>query len=220
MTGPMGGAALDRLGAALAGTDPPVDPSGDEGRELLRRELAEPDYYDPHVIDRIFEWLQRRFDDSIGVAEDTPPLGTFAAILVGVLLLAGLALLISRARRTAKAAAERAPALTDEAITAAELRERAEASLRAGRYGDTLVDAFRALALRQVERGRIDDVPQATAHELARALGAEFPAHRGRVDHGADLFDAVLYGDHPADRDQAEELLALDDALAGRAVRR
>lgn len=213
-------AAVSALRLTLPGLDPPVDPGGEKARQLLGRELAKPEYYDANIVERIYDWLERVFDDSVGIAEDTPPLGTFAAILVGLLLVAAITLLVSRARRTARSAAEKSPALTDEAITAAELRERAEAALRDGRHGDALVDAFRALALRQVERGRIDDVPQATAHELARVLGAEFPQHRGRVDHAADLFDAVLYGDHPADRDQASELLALDDALAGRAARR
>ena len=77
-----------------------------------------------------------------------------------------------------------------------------------------MVDAYRALAVRQVERGRLDDTPGATAHEVARALAAEYPHQRPRVDASAALFDAVLYGDRPASRDQAAGVLALDDELA------
>jgi hypothetical protein len=201
---------------ALRLADPPLDPSGDEARSLLRRELAKPEYNETNLVDRIQRWLGRLFDDGVGAAHDFPPLGTFAAIVVFLLLATGVGLLLSRARRTARARAERAPALTDEGINAAQLRSRAEAALAEGRHDDALVDGFRALAVRQVERGRIEDLPQATAHELAGALGREFPAQRPRVERTADLFDAVLYGDHPATREQAADVMALDDELAGR----
>lgn len=199
--------------------DPPLDPSGDEGRSLLRGELAKPEYHDTDLVERISRWIGRLFDDSVGAAADLPAIGTFAAIVVALLIAAGLGLLVSRARRTARARAERAPALTDEMVSATELRRRAEAALAEGRYDDALVDGYRALAVHQVERGRIEDLPQATAHELATALGVEFPAERVLVARCADLFDAVLYGDHPATREQALEVLALDDQLAGRRER-
>jgi len=201
---------------SLVRADPPLDPSGDEARSLLRRELVKPEYNDTNLVQRIVHWLSRVFDNGVGAAGDSPPLVTFAAILVSLVLASGIGVLLARARRTAHARAERAPALTDEGVGAAELRARAEASLAEGLLDDALVDAFRALALRQVESGRIDDLPQATAHELAGALGGEFPAQRGLVERAADLFDAVLYGDHPASRDQVVDVLALDDELAGR----
>ncbi|WP_435770948.1 DUF4129 domain-containing protein [Nocardioides sp. SYSU DS0651] len=204
----------------LPALEPPLDPSGDEGRSLLRRELARPEYHDTDVVDRILDWLGRLVDDSIGAAEGSPTLLSAAAILVAVALAAAVLVLASRARRTARAGRSGAPALTDEVVTAAELRARAEAALAAGDNAGALVDAFRALAVRQVERDRIDDVPQATAHELAAALAAAFPGQSGRIHDSADVFDQVLYGDRPATREQAVEVLALDDELAGRRVRR
>jgi hypothetical protein len=207
------------LAAALRMGDPPLDPSGDEARSLLRRELAKPDYNDANLIERVERWIERLFADGADAARDLPPLGTFAAIVVALAVIVGIGLLVSRARRTARVRDERAPALTDEVITAAALRARAEAALAEGRFDDALVDAYRALAVRQVERGRIEDLPQATAHELAAGLGAEFPAQRHLVDRSADLFDAVLYGDHPATREQAVDVLAVDDELAGRRER-
>jgi len=199
--------------------DPPLDPTGDEARSLLRRELARPEYHDANVIDRIENWIQRRFEDGVGAAQDVPPIGTFAAIVVALLIVTGIVMLVSRARRTARARTDRTPALTGEVVSAAELRARAEAALAAGRFDDALVDAYRALAVRQVERGRIEDLPQATAHELAAGLGAEFPAQRHLIRTSADLFDEVLYGDHPATRAQAADVLALDDELSGRRER-
>lgn len=209
------------LAALLAGRlEPPLDPSGDEARRLLRRELADPKYYDANLLERLTDWLERLVDDLINGASASGPLSTLLAIFVALALVAAISLIVSRARRTARAERRPAPALTDEVITASELRARAEAALDAGDASAALVDAFRAMAVRQVERQRIDDVPQATAHELARALAVEFPAHVGAVHHGADLFDQTLYGDRRATREQALELLALDDALAGRVARR
>ena len=103
--------------------------------------------------------------------------------------------------------------LTDEVISADELRARAEAALAEGRHEDAVVDGFRAVATRQVERGRLADTPGATAHEVAVALGREFPHLRQRVEDGGTLFDAVLYGDRPATAAQARAVLALDDEL-------
>ena len=54
-----------------------------------------------------------------------------------------------------------------------------------GRFADAVVDGFRALALRQAERGRLEDAPGATAHEVADSLAAAYPAKRGAIALGA-----------------------------------
>ena len=194
--------------------DPPLDPSGDEARSLLRRELLAPEYHDQNLLERLQDWLERRIDGGVSSASDAPALQTFATMLVVLLLLAGLAFVVSRARRTARAAQERRTVLTSEQVTADELRARALAALADGRHEDALVDGFRALTLRQVERGRLDDSPGATAHEVAAVLAATHPHQRPRVDAAAQLFDAVLYGDRAATHEQAAGVLALDDELS------
>ena len=198
---------------------PPLDPSGDQARSLLRDELAKPEYLRSDLPDRILRWLDRLIRNTTDSVSHLPLLTTLAAIVVVVALLVAVLLVASRARRSARSAAADRAVLTDRTTTAAELRARAEAHLAAGRYDKALVDAYRALARRQVERGTIDDVPQATAHEIARAIAAAGRGD-GSVDAAADLFDAVLYGDHPATRDQAAGVLLLDERLAGRAVAR
>ena len=195
--------------------DPPLEPSSDEARSWLRRELLEPDYHQQNLVQRLVTWLQRQVDRGLAAAEDTPPLTTFAAMLVLLLLVAGLAWLVSRARRNTRSRPTGGAVLTEEILTAAALRARAEAALAAGRHEDALVDGFRALAVRQVERGRLEDTPDATAHEVADALATAYPHQRPRVDGSARLFDLVLYGDRAATRDQASGVLALDDELAG-----
>jgi hypothetical protein len=200
--------------ARLLVSDPPLDPSSREARSLLRRELLHPDYHDQNVVERVVSWIAREIDKGLAAASDAPPLTTFAAMLVLVLLVGGLTWLLSRARRTARGAGGAGAVLTDESVTAADLRARADAALAEGRHEDAVVDAFRALTVRQVERGRLDDAPGATAHEVAGALATSYPHQRPRVDDSALLFDQVRYGDRPATREQASDVLALDDELA------
>jgi hypothetical protein len=199
-----------RLGAAA----PPLDPSGDEARSWLRRELLRPEYHERNVVELVLDWVSRQVERGLDAAARVPTLSTLAALLVAVLLVAGLAWLGSRARRSARRTPEDRSVLTHEAVTAAGLRARAEAALAEGRAGDAVVDGFRALAVRQVERGRLDDAPGTTAHEVADLLGATYPDQRQRVTGTARLFDVVLYGHRAATGEQARDVLDLDDELA------
>ncbi len=194
--------------------EPPLVPSPEEAESLLRRELIKPEYHEQNVLQQILSWIDRRVTSGLDAASNTPPLSAFAAMVVLVLLVGAIVWMLSRARATARTDREQRAVLTDERISAAELRARAEQAFAEERYEDAVVDAYRALAVRQVERGRLDDTPGATAHEVARALAAEYPHQRPRVDTSAALFDAVLYGDRPATSDQAAGVLALDDELA------
>ena len=197
--------------------EPPLDPSGDEARSLLRRELLHPEYHQDNLVLRLVDWLARLLDRGLTQARELPPLTTFAAMLVGLLLLGAVGWLVTRARRVRRAPRERRPVLTDEHVTAADLRARAERALAEGRYAGALVDAFRAVAVRQVERHRIDDLPGATAHEVAVALAEVFPGQAADVHRCAGLFDLVLYGGRAATRAQAVDVLGLDDRLRVRA---
>jgi hypothetical protein len=195
--------------------DPPLDPSGGDGRSLLRRELLKPEYNDQALVSRFVEWLREKLLDGVGAASGSPPYTAFATMVLVVVLVLALVWLAGRVRTTRRAGTPAGPALGEERLTAAELRQRAEAALADGRPEAALVDAFRALAVRQVEHVRIEDVPGATAHELAGLLEAAYPQLASRLAAAADRFDQVLYGDRPATPDQAREVLALDDDLVG-----
>ncbi len=194
---------------------PPLDPSGDEGRRLLRNELLHREYHQQDVWQRLTDWLSRLFDRSVGAASGVSGVTVFVTMLIGALLLTGLLVLLSRVRRDRRQRLRPAAVLTDDRPPASELRRRAEAWLAQGRHEEAVVDGFRAITTRQIERGRIDDQPGATAHEVAARLAASYPEVGPRVGHSADLFDATLYGDRPATRDDATDVLGLDDTLAG-----
>jgi hypothetical protein len=193
---------------------PPLQPSGHEGRRLLREELARDEYH-RHLLQRILGWLWRRLEGGIGAASGTSVVTAFVTMLIGAVLIVGLVVLLSRVRRDRRQRAGVHAVLVDDRPSASELRRRAEAAVVEGRYADAVTDGFRALAVRQVERGRLHDQPGATAHEVAASLATSYPSHGDRVGRTADLFDATLYGDRPASPEDATGVLELDDVLAG-----
>jgi len=194
---------------------PPLQPSGDEGRRLLRDELLHTEYHRQNVLQRILEWIWRRLEGGVGAATGTSWVATAVTMLVAALLLMGLVALLSRIRRDRRRREVAAAVLTDGRPSASELRRRAESALAEGRHADAVVEAFRALAVRQVEQGRLADQPGTTAHEVAATLATAYPEQSDLVGRSADLFDETFYGDRPASQGDAAALLALDDALAG-----
>jgi hypothetical protein len=194
---------------------PPLDPSGDEGRRLLRAELVHREYHQQDLWQRLGAWLSRAFDRSVSAASGTSGITVFVTMLIGAVLLAALLVVLSRLRRDRRQRLRSAPLLTEDRPSAVELRRRAEAWLAEGRHEEAVVDGFRAIATRQIERGRLDDEPGATAREVAARLATSYPEEGSRVGRSADLFDATLYGDRPATRDDASAVLGLDDTLAG-----
>lgn len=194
---------------------PPLQPSGDEGRRLLRDELVHGEYHRQHLLQRLIDWLWRHLQDGVGAASGSSGVTAFVTMLVAAALVVGLALLLTRVRRDRRTRVRADAVLTGDRASADELRRRAEAALAEGRHADALVDAFRALTVRQVERGRLSDQPGATTHEVAASLATSYPTHGGLVGRSADLFDATLYGHHPARPEDAHDVLDLDDALAG-----
>ncbi len=195
--------------------EPPLDPSPGEARTWLGRELARPEYHDRELVQQFLAWVDRFVGSSLDAAAGSPPLSALAAIVVFLALSLALAWLLSRARRTA-GTRRSGDVLAARRISADELRARAVQAHAEGHHRDAVVDGFRAMAVRQVERGELEDLPGTTAHEVALAVGGAHPEQRDRVAAGAALFDAVLYGERTPSFTQAAEVLALDDVLAGR----
>lgn len=193
-----------------------ADLTPDEARTELRRELLRPEYRERDFLSRAFEWAMTEIDRALTTASDVPRLYYAATVVVGLVLVLALGAALSRFRRGTHEGASASPvSVLEEGLSAEELRARARTALAAGRDKDAVVDAFRALATSQVERRRIENVPGATAHELAEALAQVFAEHRRGVVAAADLFDATLYGDQDVRPEQAAALLALATDLAG-----
>ena len=195
--------------------EPPLVPSPDEARGSLRRELLDPEYHQVDPVQALLDWLDRVLRNGLEAAEGAPVVSVVVAMLLLLALVAALAWLVSRGRRTAGLRRRAGEVLLDERTSAEELRDRADRALAAGDHGLAVVEGFRALARRHVERGLLSDDPGATAREVAAVLAGEPGQDPARLHAAADLFDSVLYGGLPATYAQATEVLALDDTRAG-----
>lgn len=195
-------------------TGPPLTPGPEQGRSWLRHELLHKDYQHSDIWERFTRWLSRLWDGgvpSVGGGSWVPTLVTMALI---VALVVAIGLLASRARRSpGHGRTRRGGVITGETTSAADLRARADAAYAAGEHATAVVEGFRALARRQVERGRLADDPGLTADEVARSLEHELVVE-GRALEAARLFDEVLYGERPATAEQAGGVLALERELA------
>jgi hypothetical protein len=205
----MPAAALPLLSHLAAG----LDPDNAEARQWLEEELSRPAYREHNdPIARALDAVERFIDALLNAdpsAGGALPAGVAGLVTVGLVALALYTL--RHVRREARRAPAGGPALLgDERLTAIEFRERSARALAAGRYSDAVLDAMRALAQGGAERTLLDDAPSLTAHEVGERLADPFPAQRDELRWAADLFDAVAYGHHEANREQAERIVALD----------
>ena len=194
-----------------------LDPGNDEARTWLRDELAKAAYRDTRdplqrAMDALGEWVSALLS---GARAPSDPLPTVVAVVIALALVALVAYTLRFVRRTERGSRGAHEAvLGDERLTAAQFRARAQEAQAAGRYGDCVLDAVRAIAGGAVERTLLEDAPSLTAHEIAARLGTSFPAAARDLREAADRFDAVAYGDQDASRADAERLLTLERTVA------
>lgn len=205
--------AVERL---VARTGSGVDPGNGEARRWLEEELSRPAYREHNdPIARALDALERLIDALLNA--DPTAGGALPAGIAGLVTAAVVALLLFAlryVRREVRRAPVGGPALLgEEHLSAGELRERTSRALADGRWADAVLDAMRALAKGAAERTLLDDAPSLTAHEVGLRLADPFPDQRDELRWAADTFDAVAYGHHGADRQQAERLVALDRRL-------
>ncbi len=188
-----------------------LDPSPDQAREWLTRELARPEYPHPSLLDRFLSWLGEKLDGLVSLATGSG-VGTLVAVVVAAVVALVLLASLSRVRRDPSTEPVAAGVL-DLPDTADRLRRGAEDALADGRPGDAVADAARALARRCVERGLLEDAPGRTTHEVYADVAARFADRAAALEAAADLFDRVVYGRRAARVDEARALLDLEDEV-------
>lgn len=203
--------------------EPPLDPSSSEGRRLLADELAKAEYGSEESLLRralraFLDWFLGLFE---GAAGDTLSTWWVVAIVGGLLLVLALALWAAlRLQRGGRIKpATEGGVFEERGITAAEYRRRARAARARGEHGAAVLDAFRAIAAGAVERFILDDLPGATAREIAQSLGEPFSDEAESLREAAGSFDAVRYGGQAVGASTADSVLGLEERLA-RAVPR
>lgn len=188
-------------------------PDPGRARAWLEQELRRPEYHRQSLAERLQSWLLDLWHRLTGSALHASSLSTATAVVLAVALVVLVVLVAGRVR------VEAAARLPDEGVlgpadrSADEHRATALAAVAEGRYADAVVEAFRAVAGRSLDRGLLADRPGLTAHEIAEAVSPVAPEHRGRLLAGAATFDAVFYGGRAASAAQAQQILALDEAL-------
>ncbi len=202
--------ALPAAGAATG-----LHPEPDRARALLRRELLDPDYHQDSLLQRVSDWLDRLFGQATGVATAGGWLSMIAVVLVLFVLLGVVTLLATRVQRSGHTPTATPGALPEVRLSAAQHRDQADRALNVEDHSTAAVEAFRAVVMRLVESGHLDDRPGATASELAREIARLRPDLDAAVRSGANQFDQVLYGEHTVTGAAVRALLDLDDALAG-----
>ncbi|MGO4597159.1 DUF4129 domain-containing protein [Terrabacter sp. 2RAF25] len=194
-------------------SSPPLDPSVEQAKAWLARELAAPAYADTrNPIERLLDWLNERLGTLSG--QGTAPGWALPLLLLVVALVvaAGLFLTVRRSPRSPRSSTA-GGVLVEPHLTAADYRARSESALARGDLAAATADAFRAMAASAAERTLLDDVPGRTAHEIGTALAVVFPAEADAVRRAADLFDGVVYGRVPVGVDDVRGVLDLDVRL-------
>jgi hypothetical protein len=201
--------------SALAPASPPLDPSVDEARAWLARELSDPAYADDRsILQRVLDWVVEhlnRLPEPGGLPSWVLPV--VLLVLLGVLV----AVLLGTVRRDPAARGRRraGPVLDEPHLRADDYRARAAAALDAGDPSRAAADWFRALVAASQERTLLDDGPGLTPHEISVALAKVFPTEAGALAEAADLFDRVVYGRAEVDAAAARGMARLDDRLLG-----
>ncbi|WP_353988385.1 DUF4129 domain-containing protein [Ruicaihuangia caeni] len=200
-------------------TEAPLDPSADEAREWVLRELADPAYQaaQPTWWDRLsqafWEWLTSL---ELGGGEGPPVLalavigGLIAIGLLVAFLVYGLPRLNKRSAATIELFGD------DDTRDAAELRRAAQLAASAERWDEAIAESFRAIARGLVERTLVQVLPGTTATEFARRASAVFVDERDELAAAASAFDRVRYLGEPGTRETYERMTALDTRLRQR----
>jgi hypothetical protein len=209
-----GGAA--RLWAIGFGRD--VSPDGPQARQWLTEELAKDDYRDGRpLLSRIIEWVVDLINELLSRLNGTGPTGPGAppiavALVVG-LVVAAIALLLTRIRRERRTVTDSEAVLGDLDLTAPQFRDRGRAAMRDRRWNDAVIEFTRAIAREAADRTLLADAPSLTAHEIGLQLAPVFPDHLDTTSRTMDLFDAVRYGRYAATHDDARLAQDHDETL-------
>ncbi len=189
-----------------------LHPDPDTARSWLERELSRPEYHES-LLEQLRNWLGEVWLRLQSAALGASPLSTAAFVVVLVLLVVLVVLVATRVRNDPARHGQRGALLVDGVMNADEHRRVAEACLASGDLDVALVEGFRAIATRAVQRGVLEDRPGLTAHELTVGLRPAFPGHADELASASTLFDLVFYGDQPATAADARAVLGLDEAL-------
>ena len=191
-----------------------LDPSSEEARRWLARELARAEYQEP-LLDRIGTWVR----DLLGAVDEAASrvglIDPRLALVLLVVVVGMLALALSRLRRNVGGTTSAGAVFGDVRRTAQEHRDAAQEAASRGDWDEVVLEAVRAVAAGLAERGLLAEQSDLTVHELTGQAAAAYPALADRLRTTGRVFDETRYGGRPADEARALEALAVEREVAG-----
>jgi hypothetical protein len=200
----------------------PIRIGRDEAGRRAAEELAKAKYggtpeWLVELAERADRWAQRIVDLILRIlAQRDPGGGVNWGFLVAVaILLVAIALVVWRVglprwrpRRLDAAVA------ADSTRPAAGYRALAEQHAAHGDWPAAVRERFRAVVRELETQGILDVRPARTAWEAAYRASLLLPTCRPALQVGAESFNAVAYGDRPADLAAYQQMVAIDEQVA------
>ncbi|NYI40796.1 DUF4129 domain-containing protein [Demequina lutea] len=195
----------------------PVTPDPDTARQWAQDELSKSIYqHGESLADRLGSWFSDLMNKLLnaGSGGSIPPVG----YLLGAIVL--IALIVIATRIAIPAAQQRrrrgtAVLLADDARTAQQIRDAAQAASRAGDHTAATLEYFRALVRGCEERVVIDDRAGRTAREAAIDIAASINLHFAQLRAAAQTFDALRYGHRVGTAEDSSRMKDLEAVVRG-----
>ena len=206
----------------------PVRIGRDEAQRRAAEELAKAKYggtpeWLVELAEQADRWLQRIVDLFIRILVERGQGGgvNWGFLLAVVILLVAIGLVVWRVGLPRWRPRRRDAAVAvDSNRPAADYRAMAEQHASRGDWAAAVRDRFRAL-VRELEAQAILDIrPARTAWEAAYRTSQVLPTCGEALQAGAESFNAVVYGDRPADSAAYQQMVAIEEqvtAAAGQA---
>lgn len=208
--------------------DIPIEIGGDDARRRALEELAKAKYggtpeWLQRAAERASRWAERGVDAYLRWrAGQNAGAGVSPWFVIAVVLLvAALALVVWKVglpRWQRRRSPDDALAL-DPTKAATDYRALADQAAAAGDWRIAVRERFRAVVRELEIRTVIDVRPARTAWEAAYSASRAVPAAADALHTGAELFNAVVYGDRAADADTYARLVAVDETVTTAADR-
>ena len=213
------------MSPGLLPLDVPVRIGRDEAQRRAAEELAKAKYggTPPWVdsladrFDRIIQWLVDLIVRAI-LGRDGGGGISWGFIIATVILLAAIGLVVWRVglprwqRRRRDAVVD-----LDPSRPAADYRRLADEHAQRGDWAAAVRDRFRGVVRELEVRTVLDVRPARTAWEAAYSAARVLPASRDWLQQGAESFNAVVYGDRPADQAAYQQMVLVDEQVVAAA---
>src|SRR4029450_3969135 len=144
--------------------------------------------------------------------------GSIIGLVLFVVIVAGLALIVTRFGLRLTRDPERSAALPQvPRRSAADWQAMAERHERAGEWRAGLRCRYRALVALPGQRGLVEEVPGTTTGEYRAQVGRNVPAAAPAFGGATELFELAWYGNRPTGIDEARRFRALADRVSAEA---